>query len=184
MLGTYERDRSPAAASPYGTYAAPYWVAQLPHRRDKVVAHAKDWLNGRMLARLAEAGGPAGYALHWQIAWKIGCPPIGYDRDAAVDALLLLAGQEQALIRNGSSSPKRVTDGLRAGGRDRRVRHGLVRTGGRPALAAARHTGPGSRGTHRARGRARCAAKGRIPEVEAVAARTGSSQTVEHARPL
>ncbi|WP_103943218.1 DUF7824 domain-containing protein [Thermomonospora echinospora] len=198
VFGTYERDRSLTGGhSPYAAYAAPYWVAQLPHHRDKVAAHAKDSVNGRMLARLAEAGGPAGYALHWQIAWKIGYPWTGYDRDAAVDALLLLAaqgqldgrllaGQLQALIRNGSSSPKRVTDGLRAA-----AETGAYATvwsvleAALPALL--RGTPVREAGAFLALAvecASRCAAKGRIPEVEAVAARTGSSQTVKHARLL
>ncbi len=121
LAGTYERDRTHKGSHiTYETYAAPSWVAQLPHHRDKVAARVKSAADGRLLACLAEAGGPAGYALHWQIARKI-----DYLSDAAVDALLvlaarghldgrLLAGQLQASIRKGSSSPKRVTDALRA----------------------------------------------------------------------
>ncbi|MDG9703881.1 hypothetical protein QC029_16890 [Streptomyces sp. DH37] len=154
-------------------------------------------MNSRMLARLAEAGGPAGYALHGRIAWKIGCPWIGYDRDDAVDALLLLAaqrrldgrllaGQLQALIRNGSSSPKRVTDGLRAAAETGAyVTVWSVPEAALPALL--RGTPVREAGALLALAvecALRCAAKSRTPEVEAVAARTGSSQTVKHARLL
>lgn len=193
VFGSYERDPSRKGSYiPYHAYAAPYWVAQLPHHRDEVAARAKDSVNARMLARLAEAGGPAGYALHWQIAWQM-----GEDRDAAVDALLvlaaqgqldgrLLAGQLQALIRHGRSSPKRVVEGLRAA-----AQTGAYATvwsvleAALPALL--RGTPVRDAGAFLAVAvecASRCAAKGVIPEVEAVAARTGSSQTVKHARLL
>ncbi|WP_254399635.1 DUF6493 family protein [Streptomyces sp. AC602_WCS936] len=193
VLGTYVRDRSLRGSySPFDAYAAPYWVAQLPHHRDEVAAHAKNSVNGRMLARLAEAGGRAGYALHWQIAWKI-----GYDRDAAVDALLvlaaqgqldgrLLAGQLQALRRNGSSSPKRVVDGLRAAAET--GAYATVWSVLEAALPALLRGTPvreaGALLALAVECASRCSAKGSIPEVEAVAARTGSSQTVKHARLL
>ncbi|MEU9589284.1 DUF6493 family protein [Streptomyces sp. NPDC048193] len=193
VLGTYERDRSlKGSYSPFDAYAAPYWVAQLPHHRDEVAAHARHYVDDRMLALLAEAGGPAGYALHWQIARKM-----GYARDAAVDALLVLAaqgqldsrllsGQLQALLRNRSGSPKRVVDALRAA-----AETGAYATvwsvleAALPALL--RGTPVREAGAFLALAvecASRCAAKGGIPEVDAVAARKGSSQTVKHARLL
>ncbi|MFE0552632.1 DUF6493 family protein [Streptomyces pilosus] len=193
VLGTFERDRTlEGGYSPYDIYAAPYWVAQLPHHRDEVAARARNSVNGRMLARLTEAGGPAGYALHWQIARKI-----DHDRDSAVDALLalaaqgqfdgrLLGGQLQALICAGSSSPKRVVDGLRtAAATGAYATVWSVVEAALPALL--RGTPVRDAGALLAVGvecASRCAAKGVVPEVEAVAARTGSSQTVKHARLL
>ncbi|MFD5301415.1 MULTISPECIES: DUF7824 domain-containing protein [Streptomyces] len=193
VCGTYERGRSPGGGySLYDAYAAPYWVAQLPHHRDEVAAYAKSCVDGRMLALLAEAGGPAGYALHWQIACRL-----GEDRDSAVDALLvlaaqgqldgrLLAGQLQALIRNRSSSPKRVVDALRAAaGTGAYATVWSVLEAALPALL--RGTPVREAGAFLALAvecASRCAAKGPIPEVEVVAARTGSSQTVKHARLL
>ncbi|CAL9338754.1 DUF7824 domain-containing protein [Streptomyces sp. enrichment culture] len=193
LFRPYEPGRSlDGSYSPYDVYAAPYWVAQLPHHRDEVAAHAKDSVNGHMLALLAEADGPAGYALHWQIAWKM-----SNDRDAAVDALLvlaaqgqldgrLLAGQLQALIRNGSSSPKRVTDGLRAAAATGAYATvwSVLQAALPPLLRGTPVREAGALLALAVECASRCAAKGPFPEVEALAARTGSSQTVKHARLL
>ena len=170
--------------------SAPYWVAQLPHHRDEVAAmHTAD---GRLLTRLVEAGGPAGYAMHWQIARGM-----DRERDAAADALLvlaaqgqldsrLLAGQLQATIRDRLSSPKRIADALRAAAETGAYETAWsVLEAALPALL--RDTpipGTGSLLALAVECASRCGAKGGIPEVEAVAARTGSSQTVKHARLL
>ncbi|WMI61171.1 hypothetical protein RBH85_33720 [Streptomyces rochei] len=98
----------------------------------------------------------------------------------------LLAGQLQALIRNRSSSPKRVVDALRAAaGTGAYATVWSVLEAALPALL--RGTPVREAGAFLALAvecASRCAAEGPISEVEVVAARTGSSQTVKHARLL
>ncbi len=98
----------------------------------------------------------------------------------------LLAGQLQALIRNRSSSPKRVVDALRAAaGTGAYATVWSVLEAALPALL--RGTPVREAGAFLALAvecASRSAAEGPIPEVEVVAARTGSSQTVKHARLL
>ncbi|MER5931971.1 DUF6493 family protein [Streptomyces sp. NPDC002054] len=75
------------------------------------------------LARLAEAGGPAGQALHLAVATALGAR-YPEDRLAAVDALLTLAAREELdpvrlgtdlteLLTQGTVKPNRLADSLR-----------------------------------------------------------------------
>jgi len=145
-----------------------------------------------MLTCLAESGGPAGYAVHWHIACCL-----RFDRDAAVDALLVLAaqgqldsrlfaGQLQAFMRGKMSTPERVVGALRAA-----AETGAYATvwsvlkAALPALLGDKPVrGAGALLALAVECAARCGAKGQIAEVEATAARTGSSQTVKNARLL
>jgi len=171
---------------------APFWAAQLPHHRDEVAARIGEPVRGRMLTCLAESGGPAGYAVHWHIACCL-----RFDRDAAVDALLVLAaqgqldsrlfaGQLQAFMRGKMSTPERVVGALRAA-----AETGAYATvwsvlkAALPALLGDKPVrGAGALLALAVECAARCGAKGQIAEVEATAARTGSSQTVKNARLL
>lgn len=200
----------PAAATLLGPYRdnglhdpmLPFWLAQLPHHREVVLA--RDYFRYRVSMRgwalalpfAAESGGPAGFALHLAVAYTL-----TYDqqreRDAAVDALLVLAGRGQlntdllgrqlaALLRANCVEANRVTASLRA----------AAETGAYATVWAVLETAlpvllrdPVVRGTGAllALGvdcASRCAAKGEIPEVTAAAARTGSSQVVKAARLL
>ena len=180
----------------------PFWLAQLPHHRELVLA--RDYFRSRMSMRgwahalpsAAESGGPAGFALHLALAYTL-----TYDRqserDAAVDALLVLAargqlntellGQQLAeLLRHWGIEANRVTASLRT----------AAETGAYAVIWSVLETAlprllrdPVVRGTGAllALGvecASRCAAKGGIPEVTAAAARTGSSQVVKNARLL
>jgi Family of unknown function (DUF6493) len=181
---------------------APFWVAQLPHHRDEMVARdyrANIYSGGgrrtRVLPLVAEADGPAGYAVH--IALALGMANSPHGDDPTVDALLVLAARGQLdtgllgrllekLLRHGITEPNRVADSLRAAAET--GAHGTIWAVLEAAL-------PGLlRGTP-ARGAAaleslaaecvsRCGAKGEIPEVDAVAERGGSSQTVKNAKLL
>lgn len=171
---------------------APFWAAQLPHHRDEVAARIWRVGSGRMLTCLAESGGPAGYAVHWHIARCL-----EFDRDAAVDALLVLAaqgqldsrlfaGQLQALMRGKMSTPERVVGALRAA-----AETGAYATvwsvlkAALPALLGDKPVrGAGALLALAVECAAKCGAKGQIAEVEAVANRTGPSQTVKNARLL
>ncbi|MFJ5305129.1 DUF6493 family protein [Streptomyces sp. NPDC088350] len=200
----------PAAATLIGPYRAdglydpmlPFWLAQLPHHRDVVLA--RDYFRYRVSMRgwahalpfAAESGGPAGFALHLAVAYTL-----TYDqqreRDAAVDALLVLAGRGQlntdllgrqlaVLLRANCVEANRVTASLRA----------AAETGAYATVWSVLETAlplllrdPVVRGTGAllALGvdcASRCAAKGEIPEVTTAAARTGSSQVVKSARLL
>jgi Family of unknown function (DUF6493) len=182
-------DKSPASADDYAT---PFWAAQLPHHRDEVAArtHHGQVLSARLFPALMESGGPAGFALHNHIARAL---PY---REEAVDALLvlaaqgqldsrLLAGQVRALLKYGHV--KRIADALRAAaetgayatvwsllesllpallGGDKPVRE----AGAFLALAVECAS--------------RCGARGSIAEVDAMAARSGSSQMVKQAKLL
>ncbi|MFJ1931391.1 MULTISPECIES: DUF6493 family protein [unclassified Kitasatospora] len=79
-----------------------HWAAMLPWHREELAAR---WLDhfaagadrderdtGRLLPALAEAGGPAGLALHLALAYGLGARHTE-DRTAAVDALLVLAAR-------------------------------------------------------------------------------------------
>ncbi|MET8545295.1 DUF6493 family protein [Kitasatospora sp. NPDC004799] len=79
-----------------------HWFAMLPWHREELAAR---WLDpfaegadrdergaGRYLPLLAEAGGPAGLALHLALAYGLGARHTE-DRTAAVDALLVLAAR-------------------------------------------------------------------------------------------
>jgi hypothetical protein len=180
----------------------PFWLAQLPHHREVVLA--RDYFRYRVSMRgwalalpfAAESGGPAGFALHLALTYTL-----TYDqqreRDAAVDALLVLAGRGQLntgllgrlaaeLLRCNWIEANRITASLRAA-----AETGAYATIWSVLEAALPHLlrDPVVRGTGAllALGvdcASRCAAKGEIPEVTTAAARTGSSQVVKNARLL
>lgn len=79
-----------------------HWAAMLPWHREELAAR---WLDhfaeaadrdqrgaGRLLPQLAEAGGPAGLAVHLALAYCLGSAAAD-DRTGAVDALLVLAAR-------------------------------------------------------------------------------------------
>ncbi|MFJ9708788.1 DUF6493 family protein [Streptomyces sp. NPDC101234] len=181
----------------------PFWLAQLPHHRDVVLA--RDYFRYRVFMRgrwahalpfAAESGGPAGFALHLALAYTL-----TYDRprerDAAVDALLVLAARGQLnarllgrqlaeLLRGGEIEANRVTASLRTA-----AETGAYATVWSVLEAALPQLlcDPVVRGTGAllALGvdcASRCAAKGGIAEVATAAARSGSSQVVKNARLL
>ncbi|MCG6496080.1 DUF6493 family protein [Kitasatospora sp. A2-31] len=183
-----------------------HWVAMLPHHREEQTARWLDWFAGAadreqrgvagLLPILAEAGGPAGLAVHLAVAYGLGAR-FPEDRTAAVDALLVLAARGD----------------LDAGLLGRELGHLVARDTVKPnrlgqALAAAAETGayatvwsvlapvlPALLAGEPARGAGevlavaadaarRCRARGPVAEVDAVAARPGSSRLVKEARSL
>jgi hypothetical protein len=182
-----------------GEPAAPFWVAQLPHHRDEVMA--RDYLGSRasgergrarVLPFVAESGGTAGYAVHIALAFDMNVDP-----DATMDAMLVLAArgqlnaellgqQVETLVRREFLKLNQVCGALRAAAET-----------GAPAtvwsvLEAAipgllRDTparGAGALLSLAAACASRCGAKAEIPEVVAMAGRTGSSQMIKNARLL
>ncbi|UIX30183.1 DUF6493 family protein [Streptomyces sp. GQFP] len=180
----------------------PFWLAQLPHHRELVLARdyfryrasMRGW--ARALPFAAESGGPAGFALHTALASTLAYDQQG-ERDAAVDALLVLAGRGQLdtgllgrrlgdMLRATWVEANRVTASLRT----------AAETGAYATIWSVLEAAlplllrdPVVRGTGAllALGidcASRCAAKGEIPEVTTAAARTGSSQVVKNARLL
>ncbi len=189
-------------------YAGPtvHWAAMLPHHREELAAR---WLDrfadaadqdrrggSAMLVVLAEAGGPAGLALHLALAYCLGAR-FPEDRVAAVDALLVLAARgdlDGALL--GRELGELVTLGTV---KPNRLAH---------ALATAADTGayatvwsvlapvlPALLGGEAPRGTAdllvvatdaarRSGARGPIPEVTATAARPGAARLLKEARAL
>ncbi len=199
----------PAAATLIGPHDSvlhnpmvPFWLAQLPHHRELVLA--RDYFGYRVSMRgwahalpfAAESGGPAGFALHLALAYTLTYDQQG-ERDAAVDALLVLAAREQVdtgllgrqlaeMLRSKWVEANRVTASLRTAAETGAyatvwsvleavlpllLRDPVVRGTG-PLLAL---------GVDCA---SRSAAKGEIPEVTTAAGRTGSSQVVKNARLL
>ncbi|MFI5679105.1 DUF6493 family protein [Streptomyces cellulosae] len=199
----------PAAATLVGPHEevlhhpmVPFWLAQLPHHRELVMV--RDYFGYRMSDRgwahalpfAAESGGPAGFALHLALAYTLTYDQQG-ERDAAVDALLVLAARGQLdtgllarqlalMLRGKRIEASRVTASLRSAADTgayatvwsvleallpHLLRDPVVRGAG--ALLAL--------GVDCA---SRCAAKGEIPEVTTAAGRTGSSQVVKNARLL
>jgi hypothetical protein len=200
----------PAAAALIGPYRSsglydpmvPFWLAQLPHHREVVVA--RDYFRYRVSMRgwahalpfAAESGGPAGFALHLALAYTLTYDRQG-ERDAAVDTLLVLAARGQLntdllgrqlaeMLRGRGIEANRVTASLRT----------AAETGAYTTVWSVLEVAlprllrdPVVRGTGAllALGvdcASRCAAKGEIPEVTAAAARTESSQVVKNARLL
>ena len=199
LLGAYRR------AFARTTSAHPYWLAQLPHHGDEFAARAyrgrpqRGKGAARTLPLLAEAAGPAGYAVHLVLAESIGISVTDSHRDhvATVDALLitaarghldttLLGEQLAVLVTAEAVLATRAAVTLRAvadGGA-----YGVV-------LSILRSMLPGLLGEEPVRGAAgllalatECAvrthATGAIPEVTAVAERKGSSLLVRYARTL
>jgi hypothetical protein len=181
---------------------APYWVAQLPHHRDEMVA--RDYTRGctangqrrtRVLPFVAEAAGPAGWAVHIALARGLANGPHG--DDATVDALLVLAARGQldtallgrqleTLLRARIITANRVAAALRAAAET--GAYGTVWAVIEAALPGLLRDTP-IRGAELFLSLAvecvsRCGAKGEIAEVAAVAARGGSSQAVKNARLL
>jgi hypothetical protein len=180
----------------------PYWVAQLPHHRDEMMA--REYTSGccysgqrrtLVLPFVAEAGGPAGYAVHIGLARGLANRPHG--DDATVDALLVLAARGQLdtrllgrqlemLLRAQLIEASRVADSLRA----------AAETGAYGTVWAVIEAAlPGLLRDTPIKGAAvllslavecvaRCGAKGEIAEVTAVAQRGGSSQAAKTARLL
>jgi hypothetical protein len=199
----------PAAATLIGPHQevlhnpmVPFWLAQLPHYRELVMA--RDYFGYRVSKRgwahalpfVAESGGPAGFALHLALAHTLTYDQQG-ERDAAVDALLVLAARGQldtgllgrqlaGMLRGKWIEANRVTASLRTA-----ADTGAYATVWSVLEALLPHLlrDPVVRGTGAllALGvdcASRCAAKGEIPEVTTAAGRTGSSQVVKNARLL
>ncbi|MFG2342493.1 DUF6493 family protein [Streptomyces phaeochromogenes] len=179
---------------------APFWVAQLPHHREELMA--RDYFEPRMSQRgwprnlpfVVESGGPAGYSVHLALAFGLIWQT---ETDAVVDAVLVLAARKQldtdllgrqleALLNHGWAFADKASGSLRA----------VAETGAYATVWSVLRTAlPGLLGETPVRGAAamlalavecasRCGAKGEIPEVTAVADRKGSSQTVKNARLL
>ncbi|MGW0831597.1 hypothetical protein [Streptomyces prunicolor] len=198
----------PAAAALFGPYpkrktslgepAAPFWVAQLPHHREEMMA--RDYMESPQAGRgrtgilplVAESGGPAEYAVHLALAIDMRMDP-----DAAVDALLVLAARGQldgallgeqieVLIRAQWVESNRAHDALRlAADTGAYATVWSVLSAALPGLL--RETPVRGAGAFLSLGvtcASHCGAKGEIPEVVAVAERTGSSQLVKNARLL
>ncbi|WP_030183422.1 DUF6493 family protein [Streptomyces sp. NRRL S-813] len=200
--GTTDHDLPlpPVAAALLGPHTAPFtwasafWLAQLPHHRDEMAARLGHTTH-RMLPRLMETHGTAGYATHWQIAHRLGGNP--KEADAVVDALLvlaaqgqldarLLAGQWQALLRHGASTHNRATAALRAAAETGAwATVWSILEAALPALLRDKPVnGAGAILALAVECASRSGAKGSIPEVDEVAARKGSSQIVKNARLL
>ncbi|MFJ9951554.1 DUF6493 family protein [Kitasatospora sp. NPDC091207] len=183
-----------------------HWAAVLPHHREELAARWLDWFAdcadrerrgaAGLLPVLAEAGGPAGTALHLALAYGLGAR-FPEDRTAAVDALLVLAarghldgallGRELGvLVTEGTVKPSRLTQALAvAAGTGA---YGTVWSVLAPALPAVL-SGEPPRGAADLVGTAadcarRCAARGPIAEVGEVAARSGTGRLVKEARAL
>ncbi|MEV2194735.1 DUF6493 family protein [Streptomyces phaeochromogenes] len=179
---------------------APFWVAQLPHHREELMA--RDYFEPRMSQRgwprnlpfVVESGGPAGYSVHLALAFGLIWQT---ETDSVVDAVLVLAARKQldtdllgrqleALLNHGWAYADKASGSLRA----------AAETGAYATVwSVLRAALPGLLGETPVRGAAallalavecasRCGAKGEIPEVTAVADRKGSSQTVKNARLL
>ncbi|MFE2111193.1 DUF6493 family protein [Kitasatospora sp. NPDC059463] len=183
-----------------------HWAAMLPHHREELAAR---WLDRfadcadrerrgtlRMLVVLAEAGGPAGLALHLALAYGLGARH-PEDRAAAVDALLVLAargdldgallGRELGeLVALGTVKPNRLVQSV-SGAADTGAHATVwsVLSAALPSLL----TGESPRGTADLLALAndtarRSAARGPIPELAAVAERSGTGRLVKEARTL
>ncbi|MGH3279971.1 MAG: hypothetical protein ACRDNW_12655 [Trebonia sp.] len=180
----------------------PFWVAQLPHHRDEMTARdccAPDYSGGgqrtRVLPFVAEAGGPAGYAVHIALARGLTNSP--HRDDPTVDALLVLAARGQLdaellgrqlekLLRDEEVQAGRVAGSLSAAAET--GAHGTVWAILKAALPCLLRGTP-ARGASAFLSIAidcvpRCGAKGEVAEVAKVAERGGSSQMVKNARLL
>ncbi|MFH8978801.1 DUF6493 family protein [Streptomyces sp. NPDC017890] len=188
-------------SSPFTSWAGAFWLAQLPHHRDEMAARLATTShqvltpyslpNPHLLPRLMEMHGTAGYATHWQIARRLDGDP--KEADAVVDALLVLAaqgqldarlfaGQLQALLR----TPTRATAVLRAAAETGAwATVWSILEAALPALLRDKAVnGAGAILALAVECAARSRAKGSIPEVDEMAARKGSSQTMKNARLL
>ncbi|MGV9264692.1 DUF7824 domain-containing protein [Kitasatospora sp. NPDC003701] len=183
-----------------------HWAAVLPHHREELAARWLDWFADSadrerrgaagLLPVLAEAGGPAGLALHLALAYGLGAR-FPEDRTAAVDALLVLAargdldgallGRELgALVTEGTVKPSRLAQALAAAADT--GAYGTVWSVLAPALPAVLSGAP-VRGTADLVAVAgdcarRCSARGPVAEVTRAAAGAGASRLVKEARAL
>ncbi|MFI9326768.1 DUF6493 family protein [Kitasatospora sp. NPDC052868] len=184
-----------------------HWAAMLPHHREELAARWLDWFADSadrerrgatgMLPVLAEAGGPAGLAVHLVVAYGLGAR-FPEDRTAAVDALLVLAargdldggllGRElAALVAAGTVLPSRLGQALAAAAQT--GAYGTVWSVLAPALPGLLVLDPAPRGLGDVVAVAadcarRTGARGPVEEVARVAARAGSSRLVKEARAL
>jgi hypothetical protein len=186
---------------------ADYWLAVLPEQRERLAARLlhqvadgtseASWGGALHLPVLAEAPGPAGPAMHLAMAYGLGARSAD-DRRAAVDAALVVAatgsldtealGRDLAeLVALGMVKPNRLADACRSA-----ARTGAYRTvwevlaAALPMLLAegADHRGLGEVLALGAECAETCGAGGVIPEVDRIAAATGSTQLVKQARRL
>lgn len=185
-----------------------HWFAMLPRHREELAAR---WLDpfaegadrdergaARYLPLLAEAGGPAGLALHLALAYGLGARHTE-DRTAAVDALLVLAARgdlDGALL--GRELGVLVAGGTVMAGRLGAALTLAAETGARatvwsvlgPALPGLLgEADPSTRGLGDLIALAadcarRTGARGPLAEVTAVAERAGSGRVVKEARAL
>ncbi|MGW4896652.1 DUF7824 domain-containing protein [Kitasatospora sp. NPDC004240] len=183
-----------------------HWAAMLPHHREELAARWLDWFADaadrdgrgapRLLPVLAEAGGPAGLALHLALAYGLGARHTE-DRAAAVDALLVLAargdldgallGRELAeLVGLGAVKPARLGAALRAAADT--GAYGTVWSvlaAALPGLLAGEpHRGLGDVVAVAVDCARRSGARGPVEGVAGAAARPGSSRLVKEARVL
>ena len=186
--------------------ATPHWAAALPQHREELAARLLDCFAGaadrdergapQLLPYLAEAGGPAGLALHLAVGYGLGARH-QEDRAAAVDALLVLAargdldgallgGELAELVRVGAVKTNRLAEALR-GAADTGA-YGTVWSvlaGALPGLLAGEPPrGSGELLAVAADCARRGGARGAIAEVSALAGRAGSSRAVKEARVL
>ncbi|MCW2893831.1 MAG: hypothetical protein JWO75_3320 [Actinomycetia bacterium] len=181
---------------------APFWVAQLPHHRDEMAArdytrpcHFNWRRRTRVLPFIAEADGPAGYAVH--IALAHGMAHGTQVDDATVDTLLVLAARGQldtgllgrqleTLLRARMIHANRVAASLRTAAET--GAYGTVWAVIEAALPGLLRETPLKEAavflSLAVECVSRCEAKGEIAEVVAVAERGGSSQTAKNARSL
>ncbi|WP_143043929.1 hypothetical protein [Nonomuraea jiangxiensis] len=190
------------------TYTLGWWPLVLPSHRELVAAHLSCYLPASMtsadgqtavLASVVHGDGPLGTGMAHALACGMGHENAA-DRAAATDALLTLAARREvpvaalaeavtALVRADFLKLNRVVavldDATQAGAHEVvwevvvRVLPGLLPAEGeRPRAGAADLLAAGARAARIAGVRAE------VPEVEAVAARKGSSRLVQEARRL
>ncbi|GAB3456848.1 DUF6493 family protein [Streptomonospora sediminis] len=170
-------------------HAGPIWLAQMPHHRDEVAAriHADERRNSVPPYRV-DAAGPAGYAIHWHIAYGLRSTADPFLVLAAQGRLdsALLAGQLQALLYRGVIEANRVTTTLRAAAETGAYATvwSVLEAALPPLLRDTPHRAAGSFLVLAVDCASRCGATGPIPEVDAVAARKGTTKTIKNARLL
>ncbi|MFE4970569.1 DUF6493 family protein [Kitasatospora sp. NPDC056651] len=185
-----------------------HWFAMLPWHREELAARWLDPFAGgadqdesgaaRHLPLLAEAGGPAGLALHLALAYGLGARQ-AEDRTAAVDALLVLAARGDldvellghelgALVACGTVRATRLAAALgMAAETGARATVWAVLGAALPALlgeADQSTRGLGDLVALAADCARRTGARGPVAEVTAAAERAGSARLVKEARAL
>ncbi|SDN63898.1 DUF6493 family protein [Actinacidiphila guanduensis] len=206
LLGAHDPIEQPCRCGG-GGQCSPQTLAVLPQHREIVAARMlstfADLAEGdhvgqetAVLPALAESGGPAGPATHLLVAYGLGARRFE-EQLFAVDAMLVLAARGQLdtqglgrdiaeLCGLGRLKPKRVVAALREAAQT--GAYGTVWAvllGALPGLLA---SGPASADGTLLALAADCAeqsgARGALPEIDAVAARKGSSQLIKQARRL